>query len=878
MMSLNSNKRKGRTNANSKLGRSKGYNEKIMAFDGVYGNSRLMHTTASLVGCVVQIQVKNGSVYEGILRTFSHQFDLVLEMTHKVNLKSPPAKGVGPVVCNLLASFPFEEGVSEKLIFRLNDIVMLKAANVDTDYAVKDNFTDTAISKYNGQIIERELEPWEGASSDSETTVALIPEDEDGANGWDANDMFRTNAEKYGVKSSYDNSLQEYTVPLTKKDTEEYKLQEAKALKIAHEIEANVSYQTRIQLENGDEEDRFSAVARPDDAVASKYVLPQKRRNTPGLKRQPSTTASPVHTTSSKPYPTLHLNTNVTMSTSQTNKQYIHTLPASEKSQSPPSFHSSPGPNNATMPMPSVPKDAVEKSSNGEGMSEKEAIKTSSVSTTLENVPALSGHSKPHVLCPPPTQTLPPRIERRRETERKLSKQKGRNDEIEEFKKFSSNFKLTDENRDSNEPKDEFQSSELKTDQAMLAEKLAEQVKIDKDIDEKSANVVKFSNLNPNAKEFVFNPNAKSFTPRSASVTSPPTPIPVQPQRMQAQSPVMAVPHSQMIPGLPQPIFTAMAPQYVMQAAPVSMALTTPFAAASLSQAPRFRKVPITMQPRHEITPPMHVAAATGQPILAPAAIPTPSQLTMQYTSPPGMIHASGPPQQTMGYPQMNFVVGPRVVSPQPVGVVPTSHSVSYCDTSHLPTHLINKYCIAVSAHPGASISAATASHSLQQGGQHSNHYPPQSQTPVVHPSPSPVHQVQTPHGNHSQPSTPTTVMYPGGPIGQHPLQATGPHNHNQPLNHPMHQAHHTGFPGGPQPVVLMQQQQPVPVSHHGHQTAAPHHPLHMHSIHSQNPGNHIGTPTHILPQMTIIPTSAAMVSAPTTIATPPFVQHPQGV
>ncbi|XP_054722608.1 ataxin-2-like protein [Uloborus diversus] len=728
--------------------------------------------------------------------------------------------------------------------------------------------------------MEKELEPWEGPSSDSENSIGLISDETDGANGWDANDMFRTNAEKYGVKSSYDNSLQEYTVPLTKKDTEEYKLQEAKAMKIAHEIEANVSYQTRLQLENGDEEDRFSAVVRPDDSSSSKYVLPPKRRNSANLKRQASTTSSPVHITGpSKPYPSIHASPSVPVAHHPANKQYPHSLPIAERPPSPPSFQSvSPGPSPASMPMPSVPKDVVEKSLNGDDSVNKKISKTSCVSTPVfENVPILSGPTKPHVLCPASSQTLPPRIEKRRENERKLAKQKGRNDEIEEFKKFSSNFKLTEENKEPSECRDDFQSTDIKSEQFLLTSKI-EQVKLDKEAEEKCANVVKNSTLNPNAKEFVFNPNAKLFTPRSMSVVSPSTPVPMQPQQIQAQSPVMAVPHSQMqmIPGLAQPIFTAMGPQYVMQATPVSMALTSPFAAASLSQAPRFRKVhPITMQPRHDITPSMHVAAATGQPILAPAAMPTPSQLTMQYTSPPGVIHhTSGPPQQTMGYPQMNFVVGPRVVSPQPVVGVPTSHSVSYCDTSHLPNPLLNKYCIAVSAHP-----AATAAHSMPQGvsGQHSNHHPPPSQTPVMHPSPSPVHQIPQPHGSHSQPPTPTTVMYPAGSIGQHPLQATGHHSHSQQMSHPMHQSlSHPGFPTGPQPVVLMQQQQAVPgASHHGHQSSAAHHQIHMHSMHGQNPGNHIGTPTHILPQMTIIPTSAAMVSAPTTIATPPFVQHP---
>ncbi|XP_055953303.1 ataxin-2-like protein isoform X1 [Argiope bruennichi] len=736
MMSMNSNKRKGRPAPNSKFGRPKLYNEKTtMPFDGVYGNSRLMHAAASLVGCVVQVQVRDESVYEGILRTFSHQFELVLEMAHKVRGSSITPQGVGPSLSNLLTSFPFEGGVSEKLIFCLQDIVVLTASNVDVDFAVRDTFTDTAISRFNGQVLEKELEPWEGLTSDTEDT-ALGGDEDDGSNGWDANDMFRTNAEKYGVKSSYDNSLQEYTVPLNKKDTEEYKQKEAKASKIAQEIESNMTYQARLLMENGDEEDRFSAVVRPEDGASSKYVLPQKRRNIPGSKRQ-NVPMSPVH--AAKPYPPAP------------SKQHVS---AHLPSPSPPA-------------PPPVPKEITPQTSlNGDG-AVAESVKTPCAPSVLENVPA---PPKPYILS---SQTLPPRIERRRENERKLSKLKGRNDEIEEFRKFSSNFKLSEESKDASE---DFSISERKDDSSILANKLAEQCKIEKDTEEKTTDISK-STLNPNAKEFVFNPNAKSFTPRTMPASSPQAP------RLQAQSPVVMVPQAQMIPG---PLFTTMGPQYVMQQF------------APLSQPPRFRK------------------ASGNQPVLAqPAAS---SQLSMQYASP--QLHPSAPPQQTMAYPQMNFVMGPRVVSPQPVGVVPTSHAASYCDTSHLPTHLINKYCIAVSAHPGTS----AANHSMQQPPV--TPHPPQSQTPVLHPSQSP------------QPPT----LYP--PMAQH------------------HTMHH--FPT--QQVVLMQQQQQQPQLQQGH-----HHPLHL--MHGQNPGGPLATPAHMMPQMTIIPTSN-----PASISTPPFVQHPQGV
>lgn len=56
-----------------------------------------------------------------------------------------------------------------------------------------------------------------------------------------------------------------FRIPLNKQNTEEYRQQEARASKLASEIESASHHKSRAALENGDEEDRYSAVIRPAD-------------------------------------------------------------------------------------------------------------------------------------------------------------------------------------------------------------------------------------------------------------------------------------------------------------------------------------------------------------------------------------------------------------------------------------------------------------------------------------------------------------------------------------------------------------------------------------------------------------------------------------
>lgn len=68
-----------------------------------------------------QIETVQGTTYEGIFKTFSHEFDVVLELAHRVDAKDPQKLHADEVV--------------ENLIFQLKDIVFMCAPNVDPDYA-----------------------------------------------------------------------------------------------------------------------------------------------------------------------------------------------------------------------------------------------------------------------------------------------------------------------------------------------------------------------------------------------------------------------------------------------------------------------------------------------------------------------------------------------------------------------------------------------------------------------------------------------------------------------------------------------------------------------------------------------------------------------
>ncbi|XP_040922930.1 ataxin-2-like protein isoform X1 [Toxotes jaculatrix] len=221
-------------------------------FEGVYNNARMLHFLTAVVGSTCDIRVKNGSVFEGIFKTLSSRCELAVDAVHKRSEDEGSTSAP-----------PRREDITDTMIFSPSDLVTMICRDVDLNYATRDSFTDTSISstRVNGEHKEKVLQRWEGGDSNGESYDL----ENDASNGWDANEMFRYNEVKYGVTSTYDSSLSMYTVPLEKGNSEVYRQREARAARLASEIESSPQYRHRVNLENDEgksEEDKYSAVVR----------------------------------------------------------------------------------------------------------------------------------------------------------------------------------------------------------------------------------------------------------------------------------------------------------------------------------------------------------------------------------------------------------------------------------------------------------------------------------------------------------------------------------------------------------------------------------------------------------------------------------------
>ncbi|XP_074526113.1 ataxin-2 isoform X1 [Halichoeres trimaculatus] len=270
-------------------GRHSGKGPASVIFNGVYANIRMVHVLTSVVGAKCELKVKNGAVYEGVFKTYGPECDLVLDAAHR---KSPE-----PSIA------PRKEDIVESIIFKASDVVVVTFKDVDLNFARKvssdtDNFTDAAVSgRINGEHKEKDLEPWDGGETHNSDSLESL--DTDVSNGWDPNDMFKYNEEKYGVLSTYDSSLSTYTVPLERDNSEEFLKREARAAQLAEEIEASATYKARVALENDErsEEEKYTAVMRgerePHTLSRENKYIPPGQRNREAMSWGPGRQNSP---------------------------------------------------------------------------------------------------------------------------------------------------------------------------------------------------------------------------------------------------------------------------------------------------------------------------------------------------------------------------------------------------------------------------------------------------------------------------------------------------------------------------------------------------------------------------------------------------------
>ncbi|ELU13648.1 hypothetical protein CAPTEDRAFT_190227 [Capitella teleta] len=829
------NKKKGRALPGGRRPRGP---ERPFMNEGIYANARSTHWMVNLMGTTVIVQVKNGTMYEGIFDSLSADMEIVLRVVHVLDEATPEG------------DIPSKESLVDTIIFNFGDIVSMVTKDFDSQYAVRqaDGFTDAAISaaKVNGQSAERELQPWDGAEHGESIEGGLenATSTATAANGWDADAMFNINAEKFNVKSDYDPNLTQYTTCIEKNDSVEFKRLEANAERLANEIERSENYRKNADLENGDEEMLYSAVHRekdPRDKDPTRYIPPpmrnkqtQGRRNGPPPPPPSNTAAaaapSPVAQNNSSPTPTDD-STRHKEAEQKAPDALEPTSPLAQKDKKP-----STASQNASKPREEQIRE-LKDFSNQFKLSDPESKEKRVVSVTC----ALSSVSQ--VVSASPA-------------------------------KLSSEATSSTAVTASSTTPAVSATAQVTADPAQKSDEAAAALPEKKE--DEFAQKVKKSSLNPNAKEF--NPLAKPFTPRaSIQVPTPPRPT--------TQSPVVNMgPQGPQMQG--QPMFHH--PPYVVPVNPQGQ--PTALMSANGPQGARFtagKKVTVSVQPRPDLN--QAAQAATGTPILAPNVMPhhpqagAGQQYPMQY-----LHHQSMIPGMQQVYPQAVMpAAAARLVNPQMMQ--PTQQMAadgSLHQVQQQQQQMPHTAPVFVPQHAG-NIHMGPQQQQQQQGQQPGQHIAPhhqqtpplsqsQSQLPPPPPhssstgppnaSPAPGQQPNsagTPQPHHlvysgqqqqqppplqPSPHTPTSPQYPppvslgGYTYTAVSLPTAGPHMHNTIQNmafgqthtqvtHAQHQHSHVMMHSQAQ---QQQQQQP------GHPAGPPnpmqYHPMSHHPMHHAPP------------------------------------------
>ncbi|KAL6563315.1 Polyadenylate-binding protein-interacting protein 3 [Orobanche hederae] len=229
-------------------------------------HDRLIYLVTCLIGQQVEVQVQDGSVISGLFHaTNADDFGIVLKMAHVIKDGSRGHKNVSDVP---------GKPPTRTFIVPAKDLVQVIAKGVSvTRDGLTNEFqnekqqelmTDSCISQSRHVEMGRELEPWIPDENDP-----VCPELDNIFDGpWNRSwDQFEANATLFGVKSTFNEEL--YTTKLERGP--QMRELEREATRLAREIEGEETHDLHLAEERGiqlhgnleiDEETRFSSVCR----------------------------------------------------------------------------------------------------------------------------------------------------------------------------------------------------------------------------------------------------------------------------------------------------------------------------------------------------------------------------------------------------------------------------------------------------------------------------------------------------------------------------------------------------------------------------------------------------------------------------------------
>ncbi|KAF2809728.1 uncharacterized protein BDZ99DRAFT_388593 [Mytilinidion resinicola] len=264
-------------------------------------NDRMMFLLASLTGLPTNFTLKNGEKYTGVFSGTSldpSEMRYVFKMVKRVQTTGDQqVNGASEISDDYVGV-----GDNHVMTCDIGDVAHLNVANVVLDKTrarpqngVSSFRTDADISG-NLAIRERNLQRWE-PSSDAHEGLTL---EESGKATWD---QFATNQQRFGVESTYDESI--YTTTIDRSNPL-YQERAARAERIAREIETSSTLNSHVNEERGnanvddsgvDEEEKYSGVRRDFPPLPSgqpgRYTAPAKRAPT-GAPSVPSVPVDPA--------------------------------------------------------------------------------------------------------------------------------------------------------------------------------------------------------------------------------------------------------------------------------------------------------------------------------------------------------------------------------------------------------------------------------------------------------------------------------------------------------------------------------------------------------------------------------------------------------